>query len=152
MTFRKPSRRQLLDSCAEVRDDDGVDPKMFFRKGRTERTTDRKTLQLCSQVADALNGLLVDCRDERLQALTVVAVVPAPDATRLLVTVGLAAPPETPPDRDAVTAALAAAAGRLRDGVAASITRKRVPQLVFHFVAPLAPFHPDGNPVGEEGR
>jgi len=147
MTFRKPSKRQMLDSCAEVRDDDGIDPKMFFRKGRTERKTDRKTLQLCSQVADALNGLLVDCRDERLQALVVVAVIPAPDATRLLVTVDLAVPPETPPDRDDVSAALAAAAGRLRDGVAAAITRKRAPQLVFHFAAPFS-----AGKAAEEGR
>src|SRR5262245_48973067 len=92
MTFRKPSRRQMLDSCAEVRDDDGVDPKMFFRKPGSRRKPNRKTLQLCAQVADALNGLLVSCGDERLQALTVAKVEPAPDASRLLATVCSAVP------------------------------------------------------------
>jgi ribosome-binding factor A len=137
MTFRKPSKRQLLDSCAEVRDDDGVDPKLFFRKPGAGRKLNRKTLQLCSQVADALNGLLVDCGDERLQALTVVSVEPAPDASRLLVTVGSTVPTANC-DRQAVLDSLAKANGRLRAGVAEAITRKRAPQLVFHFAAPFS--------------
>jgi ribosome-binding factor A len=127
----------MLDSCAEVRDDDGVDPKMFFRKPGSGRKLHRKTLQLCAQVADALNGLLVDCGDELLQALVVSSVEPAPDASRLLVTVGSTVPaPEA--DHATVLAALAAANGRLRAGVAEAVTRKRAPQLVFHYAAPFS--------------
>lgn len=135
MTFRKPSRRQMLDSCAEIRDDDGVDPRDFFRKGRTGRKIDRKTLQLCAQVADSLNGLLVECRDERLQLLQVASVVPAPDASRLLVTVYPVV--STPMDDVAVLQELVRATGRLRAEIATSITRKRVPQLTFHVAAAL---------------
>jgi ribosome-binding factor A len=89
---------------------------------------------------------LVDCGDERLQALVVSAVEPAPDASRLLVTVGSSVP--TPDvDRQAVLAALAAANGRLRAGVAEAVTRKRAPQLVFHFAAPFS-----AGQAAEEGR
>lgn len=58
-------------------------------------TLDRKTLQLCSQVADTLNYVLSgDCGDELLQNLQVASVVPAPNSSQLLVTVYPVAPSE----------------------------------------------------------
>jgi ribosome-binding factor A len=64
--------------------------------------------------------------DEVLQALQVVSVEPAPSAARLLVTVGAE-------DADAATALehLERATGRLRCEIAASIHRRRVPELTF---------------------
>ena len=70
----------------------------------------------------------------------VVQVSPAPDASQLLVLVASAIAGDRP-DPDAVLERLAAVAGRLRGEVAAAITRRRAPKLLFQFVA---------GPSGEE--
>ena len=62
---------------------------------------DRKDLQLCRQVADTLHSVLGDCGDDCLRDLHVVRVVPAPDASQLLVIVG-SPPGETPAEPRAV--------------------------------------------------
>jgi ribosome-binding factor A len=83
-------------------------------------------LQLCRQVQEALHWVLGADRDEVLQALQVVSVEPAPSAARLLVTVRAEGP-------DVATALehLERATGRLRCEIAASIHRRRVPELTF---------------------
>jgi ribosome-binding factor A len=94
----------------------------------------RKAKQLCRQVAQTLDLVLSgDCRDELLQSLHVISVVPAPNSSRLLVTV-LADLPEEVFDRREILERLDDQTGRLRAEVAASINRKRVPSLVFHVV------------------
>ena len=50
---------------------------------------DRKALQLCHQVAETLEEVLAECGDGLLQALRVLDVEPAPDASRLLVTLAV---------------------------------------------------------------
>lgn len=131
----KPSRRQLLTFCAEVHEEDGSDPREYFRAGKKHRKTNRKTLQLCHQVAETLNYLFSgDCRMALLQNLQVASVVPAPDASQLLVTVCPAVQPDGPVDEREVLAGLSAAASHLRCEVAAAITRKRAPKLVFAFI------------------
>jgi ribosome-binding factor A len=138
MNRKKPSRRQLESLCANVHPDDGIDPKEFFRPSRGRRPADRKTLQLCSQVADTLSLVLSgECADEFLQCLQVVAVRPAPDASQLLV---LVSPSSVGPAPDPVTVLerLAAASARLRAEVAGAIVRRRAPKLVFQYVAPNA--------------
>ena len=135
MNRKRPSKRQIESLCAEVHADDGVDPKQFFRPSKTDRKSDRKTLQLCRQVAETLSQVLSgECADEVLQGLQVVSVQPAPDASQLLV---LVSPTSTDRDRDVVTVLqhLAAANGRLRGEVAAAIMRRRAPKLVFQVVA-----------------
>ena len=88
MSRRKSSRRQLRSLCGEVHPDDGVDPRDLFRSPTNRKVTNRKTLQLCSQVADTLNLVLSgECADDVLQSLHVVAVKPAPNASQLLVVV-----------------------------------------------------------------
>ena len=78
MSRRKSSRRQLQALCGEVHPDDGVDPRDLFRSPTNRKVTNRKTLQLCSQVADTLNLVLSgECADDVLQSLHVVAVQPA---------------------------------------------------------------------------
>lgn len=97
----------------------------------------RKAKQLCRQVAETLDLVLSgDCRDELLQCLTVVSVVPAPNSSRLLVTVSADLPVEEF-DRHEILELLERQTGRLRCEVAASISRKRVPSLVFHVLGPL---------------
>jgi ribosome-binding factor A len=121
--------------CADLHPDDGVDPKEFFRPSRKTKGADRKTLQLCSQVADTLNVVLSgECADEVLQCLQVVAVRPAPDASQLLVLVSPSSV-DSGPDPGTVLQRLAAANGRLRAAVAAAIVRRRAPKLVFQYIA-----------------
>jgi len=139
MNRKKPSRRQLQSLCADIHPDDGVDPKEFFRPARRIKAVDRKTLQLCSQVADTLNLVLSgECADELLQCLQVVEVRPAPDASQLLV---LVSPSSVGPDPDpaAIMQHLAAANGRLRAEVASAIVRRRAPKLVFQYVIGTSP-------------
>ncbi|MGF1468720.1 MAG: ribosome-binding factor A [Sandaracinaceae bacterium] len=91
----------------------------------------RKDLQLCHQVRQALELALASSPDEVLEDLWVVDVAPAPDVSRLMVTV------EGPADRDvdAVLARLEAHAATLRHEVADSIHRRRTPSLIYR-VAP----------------
>ena len=97
----------------------------------------RKTLQLCHQVAVTLNYVLGgECRDEILQNLQVLDVQPAPNASQLLVTVAPLLFDEPIDTADALSR-LYSAAGWLRSEVTQSITRKRAPQLVFR-VLPIS--------------
>jgi ribosome-binding factor A len=73
------------------------------------------------------------CKDDILRNLCVVAVQPAPDEARLLVTVGPALP--GPCEATEVMAHLQQALGKLRSEVAATIHRKRVPELTFRVIA-----------------
>ena len=97
------------------------------RFSRVPARQGRKALQLCRQVAEALCWILGDCRDEVLQAVRVRTVEPAPSAARLLVTVE--ADGFEPAD---ALEHLQRATGLLRCEVAASICRRRAPELVFH--------------------
>ena len=105
---------------------------MSRKKIRPRRyTPDRKTLQLCRQVQRTIELTLSgDFSDDILQSLLVEAVVPAPNAANLLVTVR----PFFLSDEISVTDILTKlnfAAPRIRGEVARSITRKRAPNLVF---------------------
>ncbi|MBO0697346.1 MAG: hypothetical protein J2P46_03035 [Zavarzinella sp.] len=103
-------------------------PSDSSRFGPPKQPADRKTLQLCAQVKDALvwaHGSVT--KDERLATCTVEAVEPLPGGNRLLVRIGV------PPDVSAtdVAAALAAAGPTLRLEVAQAITRRKAPELVY---------------------
>ena len=92
----------------------------------------RKARQLCEQVAQALDHALAwVCGDPILNALSVVAVEPAPDASRLLVRL-VVVDPECGATLQEILSRLAAARGLLRTQVAAAIHRKGVPEVVFH--------------------
>src|SRR5688500_16148321 len=134
MTFEQRKRKQLLASCEELRDDDGVDPRTFFRPTRDRGQQHRKNGQLCRQVAETLSLVLAgEFDDARLHNLQVISVEPAPDASQLLVTVAF----DGTLDHAAVAAIqarLARVAGRLRFEVAAAITRKRAPRLTFRVI------------------
>lgn len=97
MTSKKPLRRHAPPLCSELNDDDGVDPRQFFRQGKPGRNAGRKTLQLCSQVRDTLNYMLGgESGDDLLALFQVAEVRPAPDASQLLVVVYPALQPAAP--------------------------------------------------------
>ncbi len=120
---------------------DGLDSSYFSSHGRARR--DQKTAQLCRQVFRAVSLALGECADDVLRELTVHAVEPAPDASRMLVRVGVSpiAAADTPPHE--VLARLEDVSGFLRREVAAAITRKRAPELLFTFAPPAAAADPE---------
>lgn len=130
MKARKPSQKQILSSTDNIGPDDGVDPRNFIHKPLRARVN-RKGLQLCTQIERTLSSVLMwESGDELLQCLTVESVEPAPDSSRVLVTVSVqASAPAT--DTNAILACLHRASGKLRGEVAAAIHRKRVPELIF---------------------
>ncbi|HWO24415.1 MAG TPA: hypothetical protein VNO30_36975 [Kofleriaceae bacterium] len=94
------------------------------RRGRSGH----KDLQVCRQVFDALTYALAELDDPMIDELSLASVIPAPNAARVLVTMV--------PSRDGIDPAAALARLRdsmtdLREEVAAELTRKRVPELVF---------------------
>ena len=104
---------------------------MHARRPNRNGHGDHKTLQLCRQVQRALGFALSESEDDLLRDLMVVSVEPAPNARRLLVT---AASLDGPIDLVQTLAHLEAARGWLRCEVAASITRRKVPDLMFRCV------------------
>jgi hypothetical protein len=93
----------------------------------------RKTMQLCRQVGETVDGVLAGSSDDVLRDLQVVNVLPAPDASRMLVNVRPVAV------RDGFNPILALTranekAAEIRSEVAAAITRKHCPTLTFGLV------------------
>ena len=130
-SVRRGDSRDPSRPSDAVGPDDGIDPKLLFHAS-PRRRDDRAVRRLCSQVRETLTYALAgSCRDETLQSLYVSDVEPAPDATRLAVTV------VAPADIDVAVARerLALVTGLLRAEVASSIHRRRAPELVFR-VAP----------------
>src|SRR5438270_399803 len=84
--MNKPSRRRMLAACSEIGPDDGVDPR-YDGHANAPRGPGHKALQLCRQVAEALDAVFAGCGDEVLNGLCVASVKPNPHAGRLLVTV-----------------------------------------------------------------
>jgi ribosome-binding factor A len=119
----------MLAGCSNVGPEDGTDPR-DWKKDWNARRPGRKALQLCRQVAEALNSALAGGADAVLQDLLVVAVEPAPNAGRLLVTVA-AAPSAADRDAATVSVLLHSAAGWLRSEVAAAIYRRKTPELIY---------------------
>ncbi|MGD9647866.1 MAG: hypothetical protein AB7U73_19300 [Pirellulales bacterium] len=134
MTRQHRSRARLRPLCAEVHPDDGLDPKEFFRPAGGRKAGNRKTLQLCGQVADTLHQALADSHDDVLRNLYVRQVTPGADAAQVIVIVAPITA-DAPLEPREVLARLAAASGRLRAEVASAITRRRAPKLVFQLAA-----------------
>jgi ribosome-binding factor A len=151
MRHHFPLKKRMRSLCAELGEDDGLDPHLWSRRiGRAGqargngsaaplhgRPVDRKASQLCRQVALTLDEVLPDCGDGVLQALRVVEVAPFPDASRLLVTVAsVDGKTEREYGLETVLEHLRHASGHLRCEVAAAVTRKRAPLLVYHLANP----------------
>jgi ribosome-binding factor A len=129
MTPDPKQRKDLLAHCGELRDDDGVDPR-YYSASSSHQRRNRKTQQLCHQVAQALSQILSsEFDDDLLLGLSVLAVEPAPNESQLLVTLHYDGP--EPADHAEILRRLTSVTGFLRAQVAAAITRKRAPQLAF---------------------
>ena len=138
MTLDDWLREQLLSHPSELRDE-GVEPDRHLAGRNWNQKENRKAKQLCRQVAETLELVLSgECQDELLQSLRVISVVPAPNSSRLLVSVSADLLPGQY-DRQRILELLDDHSRRLRSEVAASINRKRVPQLVFQVVGPSWP-------------
>jgi ribosome-binding factor A len=107
-----------------------------FEAACPERTAavEVKTLMLCAQARRALEVAIgAECRDEAVQDLIVVDVMPDPTVRRLRV--WLRAPMEmNEEDRAHRLRRLAAARGFLRAQIAQAIHRKRTPELAFELL------------------
>lgn len=135
MNFNRNAAKKLRALSAERSEEDGGDPREFFREGKYPRKPNRKALQLCGQVSDLLSQILSgECGDEVLRSLQVVSVAPAPDASQLLVLV-TQVPSESQLPASEVLLRLDRASGMLRSLVAAGVTRRRAPKLLFRVVA-----------------
>ncbi|MFK7767483.1 MAG: ribosome-binding factor A [Mariniblastus sp.] len=126
----KKRREELLAYCGQLQEDDCVDPREYFKPDPKLAKADKKAKQLCRQVAQTLDLVLGDCDDELMQSLSVGSVQPAPDSSRMLVTV-IADVPQGEFDRVQIQLQLKEQTGRLRAEVGRSISRKRVPNLTF---------------------
>jgi ribosome-binding factor A len=149
MRHHSPTKAQMRGLCAELGEDDGLDPHWSMRRtGHSARThhagpgpqgrpADRKACQLCRQVAVTLDEVLADCGDGVLQDLRVVGVAPFPDASRLMVTVAsVDGKAESDHGPETVLEHLQHASGHLRCEVAAAVTRKRAPMLLYRLAHP----------------
>ena len=108
--------------------EDGIDPRLQSKRSQ-RKATNRKALQLCRQVERALSTIL---EGEILRDLTVQAVVPGPDSSRLLVSFVYNGPAEI--TSAAVLGALHVRYAKLRGEVAVSIHRRKTPELSFQVV------------------
>ena len=132
MSPRKISRKDLRAACDAVGPGDGLDPRLD-RPDLPDKVANRKALQLCGQVAATLSGVLAESADDVLRDLLVESVVPAPNSSRLLVTV-CPAPSADPAAAAQIAEHLERARGRLRAEVAAAVHRRRAPDLTFRVV------------------
>lgn len=129
MALSRKQRDQMRALCGEIHDDDGVDPRDFFRDGGASRhKNDYATLRLCAQVRQTLELVLPGALGAAGAALRVASVTPAPDASRLLVSIVI---DESTPEATKrwIEARLVEIAPWLRSEVAASITRRKSPML-----------------------
>ena len=135
----KKHRRDHAPVCGQLNDDDCVDPRQYFKSNEPRNKSRYKTQQLCSQVSDTLSLVLSgDFRDEHLHNLELLSVVPAPDASQLLITVRTYEPCDFATIL-LIQEKLAHVNGRLRNEVASAISRKRVPRLIFQVTTPPPP-------------
>lgn len=131
-------RSKLQHQAGRTGPDAGGDPSQFFDR-RSRQRVDRKAYQLCRQVSDTLNFVLSgDTGDDVLRGLYVDSVDPAPDASHLLVSVAPLDPGDQTP-ADVYLTKLMAVSGKLRSEVAASISRRKTPELAFRVVPPPDP-------------
>src|SRR5262249_18212994 len=130
MSRRRRKADELNHLAAELGGEDGGDPKEFHAKPwDAPKQAGRTGQQVGGQVKDALHGALGGCADAVLRGLTVVGVEPAPHTGRLRVLVTAEAG-----TRAAAETAVLRAAGFLRSEVAAAISRRYAPELVFEVI------------------
>jgi hypothetical protein len=134
LVSRRISNRKLLQGCAEPGPGDGIDPRWEARLDPSCVQAGRKTLQLCSQIQQALQFSLAGHTSDLLRDLEVASVVPTRGKGRLLVTLCPAPSAEQRPLDDWLQA-IARFASQARAEAAAAIHRRKVPELVLRLQA-----------------
>jgi ribosome-binding factor A len=103
----------------------------YFGSRESERRGEFKTAQLCKQVERAVAwALSTECEAALLSGAVVAEVSPAPDASRLRITVVLG-PERTAAELGQAWTELSRATPAFRAEVARAISRKRVPDLAW---------------------
>ncbi len=127
-------RRLSAPPCAELHEDDGIDPRFIRKKRYNEKKHNFQNIRLCKQIERALSLLFAGgSGDERLTGIGVESVKPAPNMSCLMVTVfPVFRDPE--PDPDMLIFSLESAKKHLRYEVAAEIRRKRMPDFRFRVI------------------
>jgi ribosome-binding factor A len=124
--------------CGEPGPEDGCPPAPRSRSSQLQRP-DRKTWQLCAQALRALEYALGEVCPQFLRHVAYIqSVVPAPDASQLLVTVAVRES-LAPPEQQQLLTALMERQGRLRAAVATAITRRKAPALTFRVITETDP-------------
>ncbi len=132
MNSRDKKSLEMESLCAQLRDEDGIDPK-YVKHLDYNRKNDRKTWQICKLAQKTLNLIFIgETANSLLQNLTVNTVVPFPDKSHLLVTLDIGFESFNV-DKSAILAELQKDAGRCRCALAEALNRKKVPRLSFCF-------------------
>ena len=126
--------------------DDGVDSRQLARKAR-KTVSGHKTLRLARQIERTLELELMASEHATLRGLRVVSVAPNPDAHHFLVTVTPSDEATRGLERGFVLGALASVVPALRNAVAESIHRKRVPDLAFAYMPDTSTSSPGELPL-----
>lgn len=131
MALSRKQRDTMRALCGEIHEEDGVDPRNYFQAGGSDRhKNDYATLRLCAQVRQTLELCLPGALGDVGLTLRVESVTPAPDASRLLVSIATDAS-TTEEHRRRITARLAELTPWIRSEVASAITRRNTPGLVY---------------------
>lgn len=147
------SRKILLtDLCSQPGEDDGIDPRSTARPPSDRQVkVDRKTLQLCGQVARVVESVLTgEIRDDDLAGLYVLSVTPNTHRGHLVVSVSPGAA-SSAASAEVILSKLQAQTRRIRSEVSAAITRRKTPELVFLFV-PEPHLDPPSDPPTEDAH
>ncbi len=128
---KKDRQRVLKRMCGVINDDDAIDPKHYFYNKRKSKDKYRKAHQLCRQSFETLQ-LVLTGDDLLLDGLTIVDVVPAPDARRMLVILQLDAEEvHSASQIESIMVGLREHVPRLRSEISRSICRRKTPHLLF---------------------
>ncbi|MEM7316890.1 MAG: ribosome-binding factor A [Planctomycetota bacterium] len=129
MNLSKKTREEMLRYCANIDNDaDGKNPrddKSIHSYEKRDPAIYRQQ-RLCRQIAETLSLALSDAPDPLVAAAQLLMVKPRKGAKSVTVRVAT-----TDADIAQLREALQASEGWLRSEVAAAISRKRVPRLVF---------------------
>lgn len=106
-------------------------PTGYETRGHSRR--DRKVAQLCREIEQLLSMVFAGHEDELLNDLMVDSVIPAPDASHLLVTVYYAGTDEVA-DAKAIISRLNEERTALRTEVAQAVNRRKAPDISFRLI------------------
>jgi len=144
MKKTKKWHSDVMQLCAEVGPEDGVDPRLIARS-LASKPKNYKNHQLCKQAKQTLNsGLSAELRDETLHNLEVLDVTINDD--RQFLTVFLSQSSSTRlVDKPLIINKLHAIKGYLHSEITQTVKRKRVPSLKFVWVAAINQGDDDAN-------